>query len=140
MINEIAKNRSLALMAANFAHWHYERNLIDGTTNETQSVKGLEEFCELMQAIHKKNTPEELVNMMKAMLDDLLVKGRIKTNESTKTVAALMDAIGDLNVVNVNYGEREGFTLGQCFCSAWMDIKDRKGKMINGTFVKESDL
>ena len=140
MINTIDKNHSLRVMTENFAHWHHERNLVDGATNESQSVKGFEEFCELMQAIHKKNTPEELVSMMKDMLDDLLTKGRIKTDESTKTIAALMDAIGDNNVVFVNYGEREGFTLGQCFANSWVDIKDRKGKMINGTFVKESDL
>lgn len=140
MINTIESNKSLRVMTENFAHWHHERNLVDGVTNETQSVKGLEEFCELMQAIHKKDTPEELVNMMKAMLDNLLANGRIKTDESTKTIAALMDAIGDSNVVFVNFAEREGFTLGQCFASAWMDIKDRKGKMINGIFVKESDF
>ena len=140
MINTFVNNNLLQVMTENFAYWHHERNLVDGATNETQSIKGLEEFCELMQAIHKKDTPEELVSMMKSMLDDLLANGRIKTDESTKTVYALMDAIGDLNVVNVNYGEREGFTLDQCFTNAWLDIKDRKGKMINGTFVKESDL
>ncbi|QNS14269.1 MazG-like family protein [Mannheimia bovis] len=30
--------------------------------------------------------------------------------------------------------------LGKCLDAAWQEIKDRKGKMINGVFVKESDL
>lgn len=33
-----------------------------------------------------------------------------------------------------------GTTLEACVDIAWNDIKDRKGKMINGVFVKEADL
>ena len=30
--------------------------------------------------------------------------------------------------------------LTDCVQAAWDDIKDRKGRMIDGVFVKESDL
>lgn len=50
------------------------------------------------------------------------------------------DDIGDMIVVLINIAEREGYTIEECLAQAYNDIKDRKGKMINGTFVKESDL
>jgi hypothetical protein len=31
-----------------------------------------------------------------------------------------------------------GLTIEQCLASAYNEIKDRKGKMVNGKFVKES--
>lgn len=33
-----------------------------------------------------------------------------------------------------------GLTVEQCLLAAWNEIKDRKGKVIGGTFVKEADL
>lgn len=50
------------------------------------------------------------------------------------------DDIGDMIVVLINIAERNGYTIEECLAQAWDDIKDRKGKMINGTFVKEADL
>lgn len=49
------------------------------------------------------------------------------------------DDIGDMIVVLVNIAERNGYTVEECLAKAWDDIKDRKGKMINGTFVKDTD-
>lgn len=50
------------------------------------------------------------------------------------------DDIGDMIVVLINIAERNGYTIEECLEQAYNDIKDRKGKMINGTFVKEADL
>lgn len=50
------------------------------------------------------------------------------------------DDIGDMLVVMLNIVERRGLTLLQCLEKSWEEIKDRKGKMIGGIFVKESDL
>jgi uncharacterized protein YabN with tetrapyrrole methylase and pyrophosphatase domain len=50
------------------------------------------------------------------------------------------DDIGDMIVVLINIAERNDYTIEECLAQAWNDIKDRKGKMINGTFVKEADL
>jgi hypothetical protein len=43
-------------------------------------------------------------------------------------------------VVLINIMERNGYTLDACLAQAYGDIKDRKGKMIDGIFVKEGDL
>lgn len=52
----------------------------------------------------------------------------------------LKDDIGDIIVVLVNIMERNNYKMSDCIEQAWMDIKDRKGKMIDGIFVKEQDL
>lgn len=33
-----------------------------------------------------------------------------------------------------------GFSMRECIQRAWDEIKDRKGRMIDGIFVKEEDL
>tara|TARA_A200000159_G_C7172787_1_gene276163 strand:- start:403 stop:699 length:297 start_codon:yes stop_codon:yes gene_type:complete len=50
------------------------------------------------------------------------------------------DDIGDMIVVLINIAERNKVTLEECLLKAWDDIKDRKGKMIDGIFIKEGDL
>ena len=52
----------------------------------------------------------------------------------------ISDDIGDMIVVLINIAERNGLSLATCMEKAWEDIKDRKGKMVDGVFVKEEDL
>lgn len=52
----------------------------------------------------------------------------------------IKDDIGDMLVVMLNITERNGVSISECLERAWEDIKDRKGKMIDGIFVKEQDL
>ena len=52
----------------------------------------------------------------------------------------IADDIGDMMVVLINIAERNGLSLSHCLEVAWDDIKDRKGRMVDGVFVKESDL
>ena len=52
----------------------------------------------------------------------------------------ISDDIGDMIVVLINIAERNNLTIEECLQRAWDDIKDRKGKMIDGVFVKEDDL
>jgi NTP pyrophosphatase (non-canonical NTP hydrolase) len=52
----------------------------------------------------------------------------------------IRDDIGDMMVVLINIMTRNGLSIEECLQVAYDDIKDRKGKMINGVFVKESDL
>jgi NTP pyrophosphatase (non-canonical NTP hydrolase) len=52
----------------------------------------------------------------------------------------IRDDIGDIMVVLINIAERNKLTLTECLHVAYNDIKDRKGQMIDGVFVKEADL
>ena len=51
----------------------------------------------------------------------------------------IKDDIGDMMVVLINIAERNGITMSECLRVAYNDIKDRKGKMVDGVFVKEGD-
>jgi len=52
----------------------------------------------------------------------------------------LKDDIGDMIVVLINLAAREGHSLECCLEVAWNDIKDRKGRMVDGIFIKGEDL
>ena len=52
----------------------------------------------------------------------------------------VIDSIGDMFVVLTILSQQLGVNIEYCIGAAYEEIKDRKGKMINGVFVKESDL
>ena len=50
-----------------------------------------------------------------------------------------VDAIGDCVVVLTNLAHLGGYSIEECTEAAWIQISNRKGKMVNGTFVKQSE-
>jgi NTP pyrophosphatase (non-canonical NTP hydrolase) len=61
--------------------------------------------------------------------------------ESFKGTCAWMeiaDGIGDQVVTLILAAELAGTTLEECLALAYAEIKDRTGKMVNGTFVKDA--
>lgn len=93
--------------AARVSKWAHDRNLIEGSTPAKQLNKLAEELVELVTAIATDDQKE------------------------------IEDAIGDMNVVLAIIAEQRGTTLSVCQERAWNSIKNRKGKMVNGIFVKE---
>ena len=87
--------------------WAQERGIYDKGNSHTQYVKLMEEAGELAQALLNKDSYE------------------------------IKDAIGDMVVVLTNLAALEGMQIENCIDSAYDEIKSRKGKMTNGTFVKE---
>jgi hypothetical protein len=49
-----------------------------------------------------------------------------------------IDAIGDIAVVLTNLAYLEGMAIEDCVLIAYNEISNRKGKMVNGTFVKQT--
>ena len=88
--------------------WAEERGLYAKGDPITQYVKLQEEAGELAQALLKDDQPE------------------------------VIDAIGDMVVVLTNLAHQRGVSIEQCVYSAYDVISKRKGKMINGTFVKQT--
>jgi len=86
--------------------WADQRGLYDKGDTKTQFCKLMEEAGELGRAV-LKNDNEEFV-----------------------------DAIGDMVVVLTNLAHLGGTTIEACIDAAYAEIKSRKGKMVNGTFVK----
>ena len=102
------KNTKLTTLISKVAIWHYDRNLIAGSTDKDQFHKLIQECAEL---------------------SDNLCKGK-----------DIRDDIGDIMVVLINIAERNKLEITDCLQVAYDDIKDRKGQMIDGVFVKECDL
>ena len=88
--------------------WATEKGIYKSGDARTQFVKLMEEAGELAQAILKNDEPE------------------------------IVDAIGDMVVVLTNLAKLRGYNIEDCIGSAYDVIKSRQGKMINGTFVKET--
>jgi NTP pyrophosphatase (non-canonical NTP hydrolase) len=88
--------------------WAEDRNLIEGSDLKSQFVKLIEEAGELANAIAKKNDIE------------------------------FADAIGDMVVVLTIMAAQNGMQIEDCIDNAWQEIKDRKGKMVDGIFHKEA--
>jgi NTP pyrophosphatase (non-canonical NTP hydrolase) len=64
-----------------------------------------------------------------------LCQGLAKNNRDL-----VIDSIGDMFVVLTILSQQIGVNIEYCVAAAYDEIKDRKGKMINGVFIKESDL
>lgn len=64
----------------------------------------------------------------------------LKPTKFTEPQAALKDAIGDTLVTIIVLAHQLDLDVTECLGLAYEEIKNRKGKMVNGTFVKESDL
>lgn len=62
--------------------------------------------------------------------------------DSRKQLLKLYEEFGELvqghllEIISIRYST----TLEACLELAWNEIKDRKGKMVDGVFVKEEDL
>ena len=91
----------------NIRDWAKQRGLYKKGDSKTQYVKLQEEAGELAKALLKNDKPE------------------------------IKDAIGDIVVVLTNLAHLEKLTIEECIDAAYTEILNRKGKMINGTFVKD---
>ena len=83
--------------------------------NLIEGASDKDQFCKLIQEAGE--------------LSDSICKGK-----------DVKDDIGDMIVVLINIAERNNVSLEECLLNAWDDIKDRKGKMVDGIFIKEGDL
>ena len=64
----------------------------------------------------------------------------LKPTKFTDPRMALKDAVGDTLVTIIVLAHQLDLDVTECLNIAYEEIKNRKGKMINGTFVKEEDL
>jgi len=87
--------------------WANERGLYSGGDTKTQTLKLMEEAGEICRAVLKVDKQ------------------------------ATMDGIGDCVVVLTNLAELAGTSIEECIDLAYNEIKNRTGKMSNGTFKKD---
>lgn len=66
--------------------------------------------------------------------------GEVGAALSRNKMDDLKDGIGDTVVTLIILAQQHGWSLEECLQYAYDEIKNRKGRMINDTFIKESDL
>ena len=94
-------------MKENILIWAKERNLLKPENQTKQFIKLTEEVGELGAAILKND------------------------------IIKIIDGIGDIQVVLIILAKQYDLDIDHCLEAAWHEIKDRKGKTVNGTFIKE---
>lgn len=87
--------------------WAKDRNLIEGATPQAQMLKMTEEVGELASGIARGNKK------------------------------LTFDSIGDCVVVLTILAAQHGWIIEECIEAAYLEIKDRKGRMVDGVFVRE---
>lgn len=66
--------------------------------------------------------------------------GEIAAALARNNMDELRDGIGDTVVTLIILAQQNDMDLHECLNTAYHEIKGRKGKTINGTFIKEEDL
>ena len=66
--------------------------------------------------------------------------GEIASGLARNKLSEVEDGIGDTIVTLIILAMQLDLKVDECLLTAYNEIKDRKGKMIDGVFVKESDL
>jgi NTP pyrophosphatase (non-canonical NTP hydrolase) len=94
-------------MEREIINWAKARNLDNPDNKFQQLAKVMEELGELSSAILKKD------------------------------IAETIDAIGDTYITLVILAHQMGYSLEDCAKRAFNVIEYRKGKTLNGTFIKE---
>jgi|TARA_R100000030_G_scaffold84036_2_gene67114 NTP pyrophosphatase (non-canonical NTP hydrolase) len=89
--------------------WADARGIYENGDSKTQLIKLQEEVGELAKAILENDQTE------------------------------IVDAIGDCTVVLTNLAKLSGYKIEDCIASAYSEISDRQGSMVNGTFVKDEN-
>jgi len=87
--------------------WAEDRGLYHKGDPKTQTLKLIEEAGEICRAVLKKDEEQ------------------------------IIDGIGDCVVVLTNLAHLAGTSIEECIDAAYEEIKDRTGKMSNGTFKKD---
>lgn len=159
----------LQQLIKNIEQWAEDRNLIEGSTPKKQFIKLLEEFGELCSGV-AKNKPDVIKDSIgDCFVVTIILKCQFKTNlfirpsslNKNLDVSLILARVArdaaliprdnlseqvKLEIINgivrhlMNISILLDVDFENCVQSAWDEIKDRKGRMIDGVFVKEGDL
>ena len=91
----------------NVKDWAEEKNLLKKENSQAQMLKVLEEIGETAGALLKNKNKE------------------------------IIDGLGDSFVTLIILCYQLGLEPNDCLQAAWDEIKNRKGKTVNGTFIRE---
>lgn len=91
----------------NVIKWASDKNLLKKENSLAQMAKVTEEVGEVASALLKNDTPK------------------------------LIDGIGDVVVTLIILAEQNQLKIEDCLEAAWVEISNRTGNTVNGTFIKD---
>jgi len=106
------KNMKYEELQKKVIEWAKDRNILENSNAIKQISKTQEELDETLDALKRLEQGEE-------------------------SILEVADGIGDMLVTIILLGKIVGLDSVDCLADAYDEIKDRKGKMVNGLFVKE---
>ena len=118
---------------------------VKAVSSAHDNIMSSEEFVKLADAIFQWGrergitlangaTPQSQLAKLEEEFDELRV------GIETQDYDLIADSIGDMYVVLQQVARLSGIPMQECLEVAWEDIKDRKGYMIHGVFVKQRDI
>ena len=100
---------------------------------DCKDLNKLTSAIKLWSAERNLNTQDHKMQTIKAGEEmGELFKAVIKNDQEE-----LIDAVGDTYVTLVILCQQLGIELSDCVNTAYNEIKDRRGKLVDGTFIKE---
>lgn len=153
----------------NVKQWFIDRDLENGGRLDKQSLKLSEEFGELCAGYLKKNEKVikdsigdcavVIVGLALLIKEDVnqifKLSGSLRKKEITETLISINANISEFqlsqgfaskemcrhNLIRcIGYLKNLGYDFDECFELAYQEIKDRKGRWIDGSFVKWEEL
>jgi NTP pyrophosphatase (non-canonical NTP hydrolase) len=97
----------------------------------TNEFKSIVEWADERDIFQNANIEKQFIKLQEE-IGELAIGIMQRDNES------IIDAIGDCVVVLTIIAEMNGTPIEHCINGAYSVIANRKGKMINGTFVKDN--
>ena len=110
--NRMKKNMKYEELQEKVVKWANDRNIFENSNAIKQISKTQEELDETLDALTRLGKGEE-------------------------AILEVADGIGDMIVTIILLAKMVGLDYVDCLADAYDEIKDRKGKMVNGLFVKE---
>ena len=98
-----------------------------------QTIKNIKQWA-IARGLDKADPKAQMCKLMEEAGELAAAIGKDRERED------VMDALGDCVVVLTILGMQTGCDIEESTALAYDEIKDRKGRMINGVFVKQEDL
>lgn len=80
--------------------------------------------------LKQENAPKQFMKFIEESGE--LARGILKDDKELIT-----DSIGDVLVTLIILSEQLGYDMTACLGASYLEIKDRKGETVNGTFIKQ---
>lgn len=124
------------ILEKNIIKWAQERGIFEKSNALKQIDKTQEELLETKDALYKYY---EILQTKSRVKQDFFLHEEYEIKKQERiNKKEVLDGIGDMLVTIIILAKMVETDSVESLSDAWEEIKDRKGKMIDGLFVKES--